>query len=99
MQAELDQIDTAIRIHILGVNDIGLESGNTRMMTGRVLPWLQPETGQDIWTEWGVEYRDVIILGPGNEHVGTYNLTVHDLADPENYAELMALLVETGAGD
>ena len=60
---------------------------------GRVLPWLQPAAEEDIWALWQVEYRNVVILGPGNEHLGTFNLTVHDLADPANYAELMAQLL------
>ena len=59
-----------------------------------MLPWLQPEEGQTVWTLWEVEYRDVVILGPDNERVGVYNLTTHDLADPANYAELRDLLFE-----
>lgn len=88
MQGELDVEQTARPIVLLGVNQIGLESGNEGITSGRVLPWLQPGDDQDVWTLWQVEYRDVVILGPGNEHLGSYNLTVHDLADPANYAEL-----------
>lgn len=94
MQIELDAIDTAIPINILGVNERGLESGNADMVEGRTLPWLQPPADQDVWTLWQVEYRDVVILGPGNEHITSYNLTVHDLADPANYEELKGLLLE-----
>jgi len=94
MQAEIDAQDTARPVHILGVNDIGLESGNDGMMSGRMLPWLQPGTDQEVWTLWEVTYRDVVILGPGNEHLGTFNLTVHDLADPANYDALMTQLLE-----
>lgn len=93
MQAEIDSQETSRPVRILGVNDIGLESGNDGMTAGRVLPWLQPVADEDIWALWAVEYRDVVILGPGNEHLGTFNLTVHDLADPANYADLMRQLV------
>jgi len=94
IQAEIDAVETVRPVHILGVNDIGLEAGNDGMTAGRSLPWLQPGADQDIWTLWNVTYRDVVILGPGNEHVGTYNLTVHDLADPANYEALNAQLLD-----
>ncbi len=64
------------------------------MIAGRVLPWLQPMGGVDVWTLWQVEYRDVVILGPGNEHLSTFNLTTHDLSDPANYAALKSQLTE-----
>jgi len=94
MQADVDAEQTALPVHILGVNDIGLESGNDMMTADRTAPWLQPVEGQDIWTLWGVTYRDVIILGPGNEHVGTFNLTVHNLGDPVEYEALKTMLLD-----
>ena len=97
MQSEIEAMNTTRRIQILGVNGIGLESDNDAMTAGRVLPWLQPASGEDVWTLWHVEYRDVVILGPANEPVGVYNLTVHDLADPANYAALESQLL--GAAD
>ena len=94
MHAEISAQETARSVHILGVNDVGFESANDSMMSGRALPWLQPVAGQDIWTQWEVTYRDVVILGPGNEHLGSFNLTTHDLADPANYDALMTQLLE-----
>ena len=55
---------------------------------------MQPIVGDDVWTLWQVEYRDVVILGPGNEHLGTFNLTVHDLSDPANHSARMNQLLE-----
>lgn len=97
MQAEIDSEATATGVQILGVNDIGLESGNEGMMTDRALPWLQPATGNDVWTLWEVEYRDVIILGPDNERLGTFNLTVNNLSDPANYATLKSQILQAAA--
>ncbi len=97
MQAEIESQETLRAIQILGVNDIGLESGNDGITAGRVLPWLQPVAGEEIWTLWNVEYRDVVILGAGNEHLGTFNLTVNDLSDPVNYAALKNQLLEAAA--
>ncbi len=94
MQAEIDLLNTLRPVQILGVNDIGRESGNAGMTADRTLPWLQPATGEDIWTAWQVEYRDVIILGPGNERRSTFNLTQNDLSDPANYAALRNELLE-----
>ena len=94
MQTELDDEATARPVQLLGVNGIGLESGNEGMTNGRTLPWLQSNADQDAWTLWQVEYRDVVILGPGNEHLATFNLTVHDLSDPANYAALKDQLLE-----
>ena len=94
MQGELTALDTARPIQILGINGIGLDAANGEMTAGRVPPWLQPIAGEDVWTLWQVEYRDVVILGPGNEHLGTFNLTVHDLSDPVNYAALKSQLLD-----
>ena len=94
MQTEIDAQQTLLPIQILGVNGIGLESANVEMTTGRVLPWLQPPDGDDVWTLWQVEFRDVVILGPGNERLGTFNLTAHDLSDPANYAALKNQLLD-----
>jgi hypothetical protein len=98
MQAEIDSQQTARAIHILGVNAIGLESGNSTITADRQLPWLQPASGDDPWMLWPIEYRDVAILGPGNELLGTFNLTEHDLSDPANFATLHDQLL-TAAGD
>jgi hypothetical protein len=94
MQTEISSQQTLRPIQILGINDVGLESANDEMTAGRVLPWLQPIAGDDVWTLWQVEYRDVVILGPGDERLGVFNLTVHDLADPVNYAELLGQLLD-----
>ena len=92
MQAEISSQRALRTIQILGVNDIGLESANVDRWS--VLPWLQPIAGEDVWTLWQVEYRDVVILGPGNERLGVFNLTVHDLSDPVNYAALKSQLLD-----
>ena len=94
MQAEVDSQTTSRAIQILGVNDAGLESGNDAMIAGQTLPWLQPASGQDVWTPWQVEYRDVIILGPDNERLGVFNLTLNDLSDPAKFAALKNQLLE-----
>lgn len=93
MQQELDAMDTSLPIDVLGVNGVGMESGNTDMTTGRSLPWLQSDAENDVWTQWEITYRDVFIVGPGNEFLGVYNLTIYDLADPANYDALKNMIL------
>lgn len=98
LQTELDGEAHPLEIDILGVNGIGLEGSNPAITAGRTLPWLQDVLGEDVWQSWAVTYRDVVILDAENRKVGVYNLTVHDLGTPANYAELKALLIDASEG-
>jgi hypothetical protein len=83
--------------HILGVNGAGYESGNDVTCQGRDIPWLQDTVAEHMWTQWGITYRDVLILNRANEPVGVYNLTTYDLADPANYATLRDMILAAQA--
>ncbi len=89
MQAELP--DT---IAIIGVNEVGFAGGNEGFTEGRDLPWLQDTEEEAAWAAWGVSYRDVVLVNPEGELVGVFNLTVHDLSDNGDYADLKAALLE-----
>ena len=41
--------------------------------------------------------RDVIVLGPSNEWVGSFNLTTNNLSDPDNYDALLQLFVDAAS--
>lgn len=84
-------------IEILGVNQVGVESGNAAICNGRDIPWLQETAADDVWGRWNVNYRDVIIVDADNVPVGVYNLTDHDLGVPANYDELKAMLLAVGS--
>lgn len=84
-------------MQILGVNAAGLEAGNAAVIVNKDLPWLQDTSAVSAWTLWGVEWRDVVILDAANRKVGVYNLTVHDLADPNNYLDLKGMLQAAAA--
>jgi hypothetical protein len=92
MQTELLNENAASIIRNLGINQIGAEAGNLDNCNGRDIPWLQDTTADDVWTDWAVTYRDVVVLNAANEPVAVYNLTVHDLSDSANYAELKQIL-------
>jgi hypothetical protein len=78
------------------VNQVGRESANATVCEGRDLPWLQETADQDVWGDWQVTYRDVIILDPRNEVYAVYNLTSNSLADPTHRAEIKELLLAAG---
>lgn len=99
MQDELDASDPQLEIQLLGVNGYGHHFGNAAATAGRDIPLLQDvdadgDNGSDVWDLWDITYRDVVILDDENVQVGVYNLTEHDLADPDNYATLRQMLVD-----
>ncbi len=81
-------------MQILGVNEVGHESGNDSFCEGRDLPWLQDTDEAAVWAAWGVEYRDVVVLDAAGAVYDVYNLTEHDLGDDTNFAALEALLTD-----
>jgi hypothetical protein len=97
LQDELDVEEPTLQFAILGINDIGFESGNDSITEGRDLPWLQATTEQDVWEAWGVTYRDVWVLDGENKPVGVFNVTSNSLADPTNFATLKQLFLDAAA--
>jgi hypothetical protein len=79
-------------VTILGVNTIGAESGVPDMCLGRDIPLLQDTAAAKVWESWHVTYRDVFVLDPDNHVITVYNLTEHDLSNPDNYATLKGIL-------
>lgn len=67
------------------------------MTTGRDLPWTQDTVVENVWVDWQVAYRDVIVLDVDNIPVAVYNLTSNDLANPANYAALKQILKTAAA--
>lgn len=92
MQNQLiaENADTIIRL--MGMNAAGHEGANDGITPLGDIPWLQDNHGQEVWQEWEVTLRDVVILDPENKFESVYNLTVHDLNLAENRAALIALL-------
>lgn len=97
MQAELDAEGLNVSVRIIGVNEIGHESGNADFTDGRDLAWLQETQDDRVWDVWGVTYRDVIILGGDNSVRAVFNLTTQDLEEQANYDELKSLFIEAAA--
>jgi hypothetical protein len=49
----------------------------------------------EVWDDWQAVWRDVFVLDGANSKVNLYNLTVHDLRTPANYAELKSILIDS----
>ena len=92
MAAELEA-EAPGAVLLVGVNAAGLESGNALAVAGRTLALLQDTAEDGVWDSWGAAWRDVVVLDAENVPVQVYNLSVHDLNDPANYAELKTLLL------
>lgn len=94
LQAELNAETTLRPVRILGINEAGQESGNATIVAGRVLPWLQDTVSVNVWQQWQVTYRDVIVLDAENKRITAFNVTNQDLSNADNYAALKAILLE-----
>ncbi len=93
MQGELASEYPGLSIQLLAINEIGHDSGLSGMADRGDLPLLQDTPSEEVWDDWDVTFRDVVILNASNEQVGVFNLTTHSLGDPANYADLKALLI------
>ena len=90
MQNEL--VAEGYAVQLLAINEIGF-SGLGTMADRGDLPLLQDTEEENVWVEWDVTYRDVVILDRNNIRVGVFNLTTDSLSDPSNYEALKSLLI------
>jgi hypothetical protein len=94
MQNELNGMNLAREVQILGVNEEGFEAGNASISSGRDVPWLQDESPWNVWDVWAPGYRDVIVLDEDNVEITAFNLTSLSLAVPANYDALLDIFVD-----
>lgn len=94
MQDDLDLLDLAVPIMILGVNQVEQERDNALTCQGKDIPWLQETWEELVWGPWHVQWRDVVILDQDNRQAAVFNLTTCDLSVPANYDALKTLLLE-----
>ena len=80
------------KIFIVGVNHMDKISGNENFTADRDLPWLQDVADVGLWERWGVEYRDVYLVGPDSTYNSQYSLSTLDLTNDENKQTLMDAL-------
>ena len=90
MQQELN--DKGFDMQILGINKIGLEEYNPTMTEGRDIPWLQDTLDVELWSAWGVKYRDVFIFDETLTLRDVINLSQNDLNDTDIYDDFFETL-------
>ncbi len=100
MQHDLDTNWSHLNIQILGINGVGYEDGNAWFTSAADIPWLQDadansDLQSNVWAEWQVAYRDVVILDAENVPAGTFNLTTYSLGDGESYSRLRQMFIST----
>ena len=92
MQKDLEASYPTLSIQILGVNGINQPHGN--LMTDKTdLPFVEDDKDHYVWQEWGVQYRDVVILDHNNEVIEVFNLTQYSLSNQNNYSTLRKKLI------
>ena len=79
-------------IFIIGVNHIDKSNGNESITADRDLPWLQDVADVGLWEQWGVEYRDVYLVGADSTYNSQYNLSALDLTNDDNKQTLIDAL-------
>ena len=64
------------------------------MVAGTSHPLPQDIQEEDVWSSWGIEYRDVVLLDQDSERFAVFNLTSNDLNVQANYDSLKSMLVK-----
>ena len=75
------------------VNAQGYDAGIPDLILISTLPALQDDTTANVWTNWGVTYRDVYVVDENNEVSAVFNLSTYDLSQSANYQALYDLFV------
>ena len=86
----------AVQLH--AINEMGYSSGIEAAVEKGSLPLLQDDSSQDVWTRWGVTYRDVVVLDGENRIAGVVNLSNNSLANEDTWSTLKGLLLEASGG-
>ncbi|MBT3221744.1 MAG: hypothetical protein HN348_21915 [Proteobacteria bacterium] len=79
-------------MQIIGVNGIG-QPFSSIMTDHTDLPFIEDDKNHYVWTSWGVNYRDVIIVNQKNEVIDVFNLTQYSLSNSTNYETLRQKLI------
>ena len=108
MQAELEIEYPQYDIQILAVNQTGNSGGEALVASLGDLPVVQDNSTVSIWDTWhamtpnpstnaGAPWRDIHILNPDSEIISTYNLTVYNLQNTQNYDTLKQMFVDAAS--
>jgi hypothetical protein len=111
MQNELQRLTLDQNVQLGAINkyeDFDVVGYNAGMSERGAIPLLQDvdqnrDGESDVWTDWGVSWRDIVIVNSDNEAVGVVNVDPvtyggYDLGVPENYSALRQIIVDVANG-
>lgn len=97
MQEEIDGVGSPIPVRILAIDGAEGALSSSYGMQGISLPLLQDTPEGTVLAGWNARQHDVVILGVGNEAMGLFSLSTHDLgllADYEEFLEYLRLAAD-----
>lgn len=83
---------------IVGINQIGYDAGNESIKEGRDAPWVQDNEAVNVWADWGINYRDVLLLDGDRRAVHVSNLSNEGLQNDVNYCNLAQIFFDIDDG-
>ena len=99
IEEELSELESDLKIEIIGINAIGRDVDNDLMTTDVRLKWLQDDEEFQIWESWQPDYRDVYILNTKSFMTNKINLTHNDMSLEDNRNKLKEMLLEAASDD
>tara|TARA_B100000683_G_scaffold250002_1_gene264716 strand:- start:151 stop:831 length:681 start_codon:yes stop_codon:yes gene_type:complete len=95
----LNQMSQEVSIHqpspqFLAVNATAHEDAMEALAEQGSLPILQDEEDVDLWGQWQINYRDVVVVDANLKPIARINLTKNSLDDEPVYDALKSLIVD-----
>ena len=78
----------------LAVNASGHEDAMEALADEGSIPILQDEEDADLWGQWQINYRDVVVVDANLKPIARINLTDDSLDDEPVYEALKTLIVD-----
>jgi len=95
MQGDVDALDTPVPITLIGINQVGYESGNDTITSDVDLPWLQDTQQADVFGAWPpARIRELKIVGRDGQVAATFDLNQDDPVDEQAYQRVLDALVQ-----
>ena len=58
---------------------------------------MQDTDDAEVWEQWDIKYRDVVIVDGSGEIVGAFKLSSNSLAQEEHFLSLTGMILEASA--
>lgn len=92
--------EAAVPVSLLGINEIGYESGNDTINDGHTLPWLQDVPGEDVFDTWPpARIRELKIVGRDGVVSATFDLNDADPNDTSHADAIVQALLDAAEAE